>query len=348
MSVTKRNGRYMVRVDYDADADGKRRRHSIGTFRTKKEAEAKEREAITAKDRGVDFAPAKIVVRELVERFIRSREAIGLETRTVEEYRRVLALYIEPHLGSRLVGKLKPMHVSEWLAVLAAQRSRNGPPLSPKTRQHAFGLLSSSLRWGLKQEIVTRNVCDVVDVPKQARSNADAHSGDELQRLTDTAAGTRWEHFVELALLTGARRGELVALRWSDVDLDGRSVRVRSSISQSASGVERKGTKSGRERTVPLSEAAMAAFRAQAALQAADRAKHGSAYVLDDDASVFTDELGERVTPKAATNAFGRLALTAKLSSTSLHRLRHTATSIMNLQSGQSRRGKLSGIQLWQ
>ena len=100
---------------------------------------------------------------------------------------------------------------------------------------------------------------------------------------------------------------------------------IRRSLSQTKARVVLKGTKSGKSRTLPLSRHAIDALRRQRATQAADRLRAGGAY--SDDGAIFTDELGTRVTPKAATNAFARMAEKAQISTTGLHDLRHTAAT---------------------
>jgi integrase len=88
-----------------------------------------------------------------------------------------------------------------------------------------------------------------------------------------------------------------------------------------------KSTKTDRTRIVPIAESTRLAFRRQQAQQNTDRLSVGDAYQQDPSRPIFTDELGARVTPKAATNAFARLAKKAGISTTSLHSTRHTAAT---------------------
>ena len=111
------------------------------------------------------------------------------------------------------------------------------------------------------------------------------------------------------------------------MDLDARTVTIRCSFSQRKARVVLKGTKSGRSRTLPLSRAAVDALRRQRVSQAADRLRVGSIFADED--AVFADEIGRRVTPKAATSAFARIAGKAKISTTRLHDLRHTTATTL-------------------
>jgi integrase len=306
-------------------ARGKR---NVGTFKTKKEAEQAERAALDAKDRGVDVEPTTITVADLAERYVAQRrtlERCGLKT--AEEYERMVRLYIEPHFRGVPVRKLRPAAVSEWVVTLMRSGGRDGKPISAKTAKHAFALLSSALRWAVRQQIIVQNVCDGAEAPTPLRSDARALAPDEVSKIIATARGTRWENFVDLALMLGARRGELLALTWDDIDFEARRVTVRASLSQTAGATAIKSTKSGRVRRIPLTTSAIEAFRRQKVLQNEDRLANGDIYQADPRRAVFTDEMGVQLSPKAATNAFARIATKAGIGTTSLHSTRHTAAT---------------------
>lgn len=330
MAIYKRkSGRWAVAIDVERDVDGKRRRLRLGTFQTRKEAERAEREALTAKDRGVAISPTTVTVEEIVARYISIPGKRPRGEKTLEEYQRIADLYILPHLGSIPVAKLRPAKVNEWKNALIESGGRNGAALSGKTARHAFTLLNAALRRAVREELAGRNVCESADAPEVRRKELKALDESEISRLLAIARGTRWEHFVAIALGSGARRGEILALSWHGIDLDARTMRINGSMSQIAKRVFLKGTKTDRARVVPLSRTMVAALKSQRALQAADRLAIGSAYVVEPSAPVFTSEIGERLTPKSATNAFARLAKLAKVSTTSLHALRHTAASFI-------------------
>jgi integrase len=334
MSVYKLpSGNWRVVIDVDREMNGTRGRRSLGAFKTRKDAERAEREALTARDRGIDLAPMTVTVKQLADRYLSDREALGRGEKTIEEYRRIVTLYIVPHLGEKIVAKLRPAHVSEWIAALSKsggivpKDATIGRPLSPKTVRHAFALLNGTMRWAVRMQLAGRNVCEAVTAPTASPSEAKALTSDEVRRLLTVAREGRWSSFTTLALTLGARRGELCGLSWSDVDIEAGTVTIRRSLSQTKGRVVLKGTKSGKSRTLPLSRHAIDALRHQRAVQAADRLKAGGIY--GEDAAVFADELGQRVTPKAATAAFARMAEKAKISTTRLHDLRHTAATTL-------------------
>lgn len=309
---------------------GVRGRSNLGTFRTLKEAEAAERKALEARDRGVDVMPSTLTLKELLERFVADREGLGRAEKTVTEYRRLSRLYIEPHLGSLVIGKLRPVHVSEWIGELLRQggaivdNAKSGRALGPRTVHHCYALLNTALRWAVRMELAGRNVCDAVTPPTIPKSHAKSLEEAEIKRLLGVARGSRWENFITIALTIGARRAELLALDWDDVDLEAGSVTISKAMCQ-LTGREpfAKATKTGTARTVPLSRAAVAAFRRQGVLQSADRlAAYPGTYRAG--SAVFTAPDGTRLSPQAATSAYHKLAVKAGISTTRLHDTRHT------------------------
>jgi integrase len=246
---------------------------------------------MATRDRGTDIDPMRVTVHELVDRYLRERRALGRAAKTLQEYEGSFDRYIRPHLGSLMLTKIRPAHAADWLGMLLARGGHDGLRLSPKTAHHAFALLSAAFRWGVRMQLVDRNVCEAVAPPSVPRSEARALSEQEVSRVLAVARGTRWEAFVTLAFALGMRRGELCGLSWSDIDFDAATLIVRTSLSQTRSdGVRLKPTKTNSARTLPLSALAINVLRAHRASQAQDKLRAAGAYADHD--AVFADRLG--------------------------------------------------------
>lgn len=220
MSIYGRaSGRYAVLIDLESSATGLRRRKSVGTFRTRKEAEAAERKALDARDRGIDLSPKTVTVAQLLDRFLAGRRAKGRALRTVMRYDELAKFTIAPHIGGIALAKLSPAHVSCWLATIKERGSVEKKRLAPKSVSHAFSLLRSALRWAIRHDLAWRNVADAVDAPSAPRSQARALDENEAVRFFTAADATRWGPFFRLALGSAMRRGEILALRWEDIML---------------------------------------------------------------------------------------------------------------------------------
>jgi integrase len=307
--------------------DGKRARRALGTFATRKDAERAERQALEAREHGVNIAPETLTVGELMSRFIEHCRANDRTSATLETYEEKSSRYIVPKLGTLALSKLRPAHISEWVAELRSGGGQKGKSLSPKTVRNVFGLLHGAIEWALGLELVARNVCRTAAAkpPRLSPSPAKALADDEVAKLLTVANATRWGPFVTLALATGARRGELCALSWSDVDFENETLTIAKSLSQTKNRVELKGTKTGSVRRLGLSRLALQALRRQSVMQIKDK-RLAPAQYADEDA-VFATPLGTRITPMSATKAFVRLAKAARISTTRLHDTRHTAAT---------------------
>lgn len=333
MSVYRRqSGRYAVLIDLEPSVTGLRRRKSIGTYRTRKDAEAAERKALEARERGIDLSAKTCTVTELLDRFVADRRSKGRAVRTVMRYEEIAKHSIEPHLGPVVLGKLTPAHVSTWLATLCEKGSVKEKPLAPKSVKHAFSVLGAALRWAVRHDLLSRNVCEAVDGPSVPRSQARALDEDEAARFFAVADSGRFGAFFRLALGVGARRGELLALRWEDVsipDVGQATLTIRRAfveVKGKGATIVEKGTKTDRVRTIPLGALAIDALRRQWATQAQDRRDASDLYA--DSGHVFQGPNGGPVRPWEATEAFRLLRTKAKVKAT-LHDLRHTSASWM-------------------
>lgn len=328
MSVYKRkSGRWAVRIDLYATSTGARRRRNLGTFTTKREAEAAERAALSARDRGTEIAAGTATVAQIFEGYLaQARSRIG--TKTHERYRELTDKNVLPKLGAIQAARLRPTHLSALYAELLESGRANGKGgLSPRTVGHVHTLIHGALGWALRMELVSRNIADVVTAPKAVRREAKALTVEEAQQLIDGTRETRVGALFTFALATGLRRGELVALRWDAIDEKTGTVAIRGSASYALGEVTEKEPKTGRGRTIALSPLAIEALRTQKARQAQERLAAGALYVVR--GYVFADELGERLHPRAVTSAFRRAAKRLKISTTSFHSLRHTCASWM-------------------
>lgn len=323
----RKSGRYQVVIDLESSVTGARRRKAVGVYRTRREAKSAERQAIEARDRGIDLSPKTVTVAEAIDRYIERCTTKRLAAKTIERYDELAKCHIAPVIGGVPLARLRPAQVSS----VYAEGNREG--LSAKTVRHVHSFLHAVLDWAVEQTLCIRNVADVAkrDLPAAQPSPAHALTGDEVRRLLDAAMATPWHALFTLAVCTGARRAELCALRWSDVDFDRGTITIARSIVRTKAGLLVKGTKTGRVRTVPLNGLAISALRAQRARQNERRLRKGTHYENQD--LVFANALGEPWNPDSTSNAFRRLARDLKLSTRRLHDVRHSAATWL-LQSG--------------
>jgi integrase len=341
--VYKRGGVWFAIVEYPKDAKtGARVRKQTEGFKTRREAEA-ERDRLRNEIRsGVDTAPEKLTVAALLDRWLAGKTALSPTTR--ERYAGLIAR-VKPRVGATLVTKLRPAHVQELYTMLlsrcrictlagdAPPKHRHVSGLSPTSVRHMHALLKSVFAWAVRMQILVRNPIEAVqgDAPQRAVPKIDAFTDAEIKALLANAHGTAWDTAIMLALATGARRGELAALRWENVTIEGGAdgvergtATIRASFAETKAGVTLKSTKTGRERSVPLSSLAIEALRLQRFRQAEDAFKAEEGY--ENQGFVFADLLGRAHRPLAFTLAFRTVAKKAGVTKR-LHDARHWTAS---------------------
>lgn len=354
MSVykVKRGNTVRWRVVIPKEA-GSLKRTSVGMYPTKRDAEKAEASALTDRERGIDLVPGRVAVGEIVDRFVTDARARGAGAKTLQEYEGIVDRAIRPHLGSIPIGKLRPARIAAWHATLLEKGGARltkvdgkpalrdgkriveftGKPLSSRSVRHADALLRGALAWAVRMQLVALNAATAVKAPTARRSDVRALTGDEVQRVLSIAQAGRWGPFVAILLATAGRRGEILALNWSDVDLERGAVTISASMSQTKGGVSRKSTKTDRVRVVPLAPFAVAALQRRRDAQLAELTALAGGDELkarrrQKDTAVFTDEAGQRYRPMQANDAYRTIAAKAEVP-TGLHTLRHTAITLL-------------------
>ncbi len=307
---------------------GSARMIHVGSYRTKELAEEAKRQAFEDRGDHRSVRPSNLTIRDLFERWHKANTA-KLEGKSCDRYKQLLEAYALPIIGNFNADDLAPIHVSDILTAAATRprircrKGEAGTPLGPRTQQYLFRALHRMLRWGKKRRLVRENVAADLERPEVPRRNARVFQAEEVARILDIARREpTLGAFVTLAATTAARRAELAAITWRDVDLERGVLHVRQSFSQSrARGTYLKeGTKNGSQRDVPLAPQAVAALRAQRDAQSVRR--------LDGGDFVFADANGNAIPLDELSKAFARIAKRAQVQG-SLHTLRHSAVSLM-------------------
>jgi integrase len=183
------------------------------------------------------------------------------------------------------------------------------------------------LRHAAQWSVVHHNVATLVDAPSVKSTEIEILTAAEIARVLEVLRGKSLYPIVAAALGTGMRRGELLALRWKDVDLDGAKLRVGQSLEQTKRGgllFKAPKTRHGR-RTITLPSSTVAELRAHWKATLERRLILGQGKI-DDDALVFATELGNTRSPNAMSKEWRRAVHAAKLKAT-FHSLRHTHAS---------------------
>jgi integrase len=297
-------GRYSVWVG------GALRQRSVYAA-SKDEAAAKLRAAQAQRDRGVVVRPGQErTVAEFTAFWLASARS-KVRPRTLESYGDLARLHLLPHLGRVQLTRLRPEHVQRMESAMLAAG------LSAKTVRNAHFLLHDILGQALRWDRVAVNVVGKVEPPRLERTEMRALSADEARRMVAAAEGHELEALLLLAVHTGMRQGELLALRWPDVDLEAGRLRVAASMVRlKGRPALRAEPKSDRgRRTVLLTAPAVVALRRH----------RREARVLDPRGHVFADAGGGPLSASTVQKRWRRFGDGAGLPpEVRFHDLRHT------------------------
>jgi integrase len=277
-------------------------------------------------------APMPTTLAMLLAEFMKQHAEENLAPKTVERYRE-MAAYIAPELLAMNMTEITPLHLSrEWSRLLKCgghtRKSKTPRPMKPKTVRNIAGLVSSAFVRAIKWGLATTNPVTHSDLPKVRKRIGMALLPSEQDRLIECATGP-WclPAFLDMAAATGARRGEVLALRWSDVR--GMIVLIDRSLCQTRDGLVFKSTKTEEPRKVELPPSMMAGLEAHRLRQDEFRRQFGLDYRLDLDL-IFASPDGSPLMPNSVSSTVSRLCRKLGLpKGASLHVLRHSHASLL-------------------
>jgi integrase len=246
--------------------------------------------------------------------------------RTAESYVRV---YLVPMLGRIPLARLSAADVEQALATIVRHgRPGTTRPVAPVTAAHVRATLRTALAAAQRDGLVGRNAAADARAPQVPHRPVTYLGAGDVRRFLEATADDPFGPLYALAATTGLRRGELLALRWSDVD-DG-VLTVRQAISRDeAGGWSVSQPKSARSRrAIPLPSTARAALERQRIRQNASKHSAGSAWQGRDEL-VFADELGRQLLPERVSHAFAKARRDAGIPPVRFHDLRHSAATMM-------------------
>jgi integrase len=322
--------RYQLTVDTGI-VDGRRKqfRRRYATEREAREALAEVRGQLA---QGSYVQPSQLTVRQACDDWLAAKH--GLKPSTVHGHRTSLTPVIV-HLGDIAVQDLSKRHIDDLVAAL---RAGGGPsptgktrkPWKPRTVNYMLSLVTAVLEDQMRQGHLVRNVAALVTrVPSDPKPPRTL-TAPEVSKVLNHIEGDRYAAAWHLAL-SGLRRGEIAALRWSDIDLNSGTIAVsRNRLRFGDKVVEGTVKSKASDRKLPLPDNLAATLKAAKALQAADKLSLGAAY--QSSGYVVVDEAGRPLSPHALTSRWTRMLVAAGVPPVRLHDARHTCGTLMHLE----------------
>ena len=327
--ITKRGkSSWAVVIDLGRDpVTGARKQLWRSVKGTKRDAEALLVQLLHQRENGIDAPPGRLTVAEYLQRWLSVYAQPNTAPKTFRRYEQIVRVHLLPVIGGTPLAKLRPLHIQE----VYTQVLEKG--VSARTALHCHRVLREALQHALKWQLIPRNPADSVQPPRPQRYEIAAMGPDEVKRLLAAADETRYGDLIHLAALSGLRQGELMGLRWQDVDLEAGILHIR----QTCQWLPRQGfifrqPKTYRSaRPVALSPASAQRLRQHRLRQLEERLAAGPAY--QDGGLVFANALGAPLHPTNLRRTWLRIADRAGLPRLRFHDLRHAHASLL-LQQG--------------
>ena len=290
--------------------------------RTKEQARQKLHDLIRKQDQGLPLVTSQMPLREYLKQWLESITH-RVRRKTFVDYEVAVRLHIVPSLGHIRLDKLTPEHVDKaWTA-----RLRDGA--SASVVQYAHLRLSKALNDAMKRNLIFRNPCQGVSPPRASGKEMHPPDAVAIHRLPGAAKNTEYYEPLYTAFYTGLRRGEILALRWGDVDLDMATISVNRSIYRGKGGdsiYQDPKTAKGR-RLVSLTPSTALMLLSLRERQQADGLLLG--YAVNEDSPVFHYRDGRPILPRGFSGAFTKIMRRAGLEGYRLHDSRHAHATLM-------------------
>jgi len=319
--IRKRGNTYSVIVPLGKNASGKKRYKWV-TCRTKREAEAKRAELVHQANTGVLTSP-KGTVGEFIERWLNDYGKQHLSPTTLQGYQSIYRSGIAPSLSKIQLKALRPEHIQKYYA------DKLAGGISSTTVNHHAMVLHKILETAVKWQILPRNVADSVSPPRIRQVEMRTLTEEQVVLVLAEAERTPYCALFSLALLTGMRQSELLALRWLDIDFAKAELSVSRAMHRMKTGeFIFRGTKTLRSnRSLELSPGTCAILRRH--LDSEIDLCRQLGVPFPNDRLVFCQSVGKPLKPGTVRQSWKRLTGRLGIENINFHALRHTHATLL-------------------
>jgi integrase len=316
----KKSGLYMARYTVQTST-GPKRKTLYG--KTRREVDEKLTKAKADRDGGLVFDADNLRLGEYLGRWLADSVRDTVRPTTFERYEQIVRLHIRPVLGQLKLKSLTSAHVR------GLYRQKLDAGLSPRSVQYVHVTLHKALEQAIADGLIPRNATKAVKPPQVRREEMRPLTAEQVRILFDAAKGDRLEALYVLAVTTGLRQGELLGLKWDDVDLEAGTLRVRRTLTTAKGGPQLTAPKTkGSRRTVKLTQSAVKALRSHLEHQLDEIDKADSLW--RENGLIFASESGDPMDRRnLTTHRFKPLLKRAGLPQIRFHDLRHTCATLL-------------------
>jgi integrase len=241
------------------------------SFKTKKEAEKAYMELMNEVHKGTYVTPSKLLYQDFIEQWFETKQhSINIQTKRV--YRGHIDKQIKPLLGQMKLANIKPVHVQNFINELVSSG------LSPATIRKIHRIVSMSFDYAVKIKELTDNPAKYVILPKNTKREMKVWSKEEVEKFLKEVKSSRYYIAFHLALTTGMRQGEILGLRWKDIDFENKTLTVRQTLAHNKKEFLNGGKTSNAVRKIDLFDDTIKELKAHRKVILAEKLKKGDKY----------------------------------------------------------------------
>jgi integrase len=321
---------WAVVVDLGRGPDGKRQQRWHSVKGSRADAEGALVRLLRSLQTGEYVEPSKLTVKFYLERWLADYAKPNTSGKTYERYSEIVNANLMPALGHHKLTKLQPLHIQAVYTEALKRGRRSGKGgLSPRTVLHIHRVLHQALNQAVRWQLLIRNPASAVEPPRPQSTEMQVLTETQTARMLALAGGTDLYVPILLAVTTGMRRGEILALTWQDFDPKSGHLTVTKSLEQTKEGLTVKAPKTAKgRRTIPLPAITVQALKRHKAEQGRRRLRLGGLY--QELGLICAGSSGSHQEPDSFSQRFQIFLKRTDLPRIRLHDLRHThATQLL-------------------
>jgi integrase len=319
-SVKKDGSSWYYILELGYGSNGKRKQKKKRGFKTKKEAQAA---LVTAENellKGTYIEPSKVLYRDYLHDWMKDkRHSISSQTAAANDS--YLRTHIIPSLGDIPMSKLTSLAIQRFITELKEKG------LADSTVKRIYNIVNTSLNKAEKMQIIPKNVAALVDKPKVRKSEIKVWDVNEVQQFLEIAKDSRYYVAFHLAVMTGMRQGEILGLRWIDVDFDNKTISIRQTLSHDGKELKSGAKTSSSVRSIAIDDETVAVLQKHRKMIVEEKLKSGNVYT--DLGLVVCTSTGGICLPRSLSKFWDKLRSRSNLPKIKFHDLRHTHASLL-------------------
>lgn len=325
----RKKGTFLITVELPKENDGKYRNRKNFTVKgTRKDAEKFLTEKLSEIDRGLLVYNRKMKYKDYLDLW-KEKTFVNLEITTIDGYVQKIEKHIKPYLGNIYIEDMKPLHLQNLYDKLLSEGNiNNNKGLSERTVLAIHRIIHSSLKQAVRWQLIVRNIADCVEPPRAKKYKASFLSDEETRILLKKSEGTEIYIPIAIAIYTGARRGEILGLKWENINLDKGYIKIINNLCSTSKGIITKTPKTQDSiRNIAISDTLINILKQHKIEQLKNKMLLGGEYI--DNNFVCSYYNGKPFNPKRFSTKFHELLKKNNLPIIRFHDLRHSHASLL-------------------